>query len=329
MDGVLVLIVVLTAVASALLLKWMLPVLRCGLPDLPNRRSSHEKIIPRGGGIVFVLISASVSLVCAPSVGGVAWLPALALPLSAIGLTDDRLNISALPRFVVQLATAFALLHISTAVASWHLPTALFPLVLISIVAVINFTNFMDGLDGLVSGCYLIMLCTSVITLYGASNSSTRLLPIVALIGALIGFFLTNWSPAKVFMGDVGSTFLGAVFSGIVLQVPSWPEALGLVLVATPMIGDACLCIVRRFLAGQHVLQSHRLHLYQRLHQAGWSHAHVAGLYMSATATLAVAFLMGGFPSVAAAACFVVIAGIWLDQKQSVLFSVASARDDG
>ena len=70
------------------------------------------------------------------------------------------------------------------------------------------------------------------------------------LVGALFGFLLWNWSPAKVFMGDVGSTFLGAVFAGVVLQQASFTAALGPLLVATPLLADACICVLRRLRAG-------------------------------------------------------------------------------
>jgi Fuc2NAc and GlcNAc transferase len=148
--------------------------------------------------------------------------------------------------------------------------------------------------------------------------------PLWALVGALLGFLLWNWSPAQVFMGDVGSTFLGAVFAGLVLQAPTWPEALGLLLVATPLLGDACLCVPRRLLAGQPVFQAHRLHLFQRLHQAGWPHARVSSLYIAATALLAAALLIGGWPWVVGLSAAELLAGVWLDQRLAVPFAVAS-----
>ena len=148
--------------------------------------------------------------------------------------------------------------------------------------------------------------------------------PLWALVGSLLGFLLWNWSPAKVFMGDVGSTFLGAVFAGLVLQAPSWPQALGLLLVATPLLGDACLCVPRRLLAGQRVFQAHRLHLYERLHQAGFPHARVSSLYIAATALLAAALLLGGWPWVVGLSAAELLTGLWLDQRVAVPFSVAS-----
>jgi len=148
--------------------------------------------------------------------------------------------------------------------------------------------------------------------------------PIWALVGALLGFLIWNWSPAKVFMGDVGSTFLGAVFAGLVLQATTWPEALGLLLVATPLLGDAFLCVPRRLLTGQRVFQAHRLHLFQRLHQAGWPHARVSSLYIGATAVLALALFWGGLPWLITLAAFELLLGIWLDQRVAVPFAIDS-----
>ena len=171
-----------------------------------------------------------------------------------------------------------------------------------------DFTNFMDGLDGLVAGCMAVAIAALAIALAASW-------PLWALVGALLGFLLWNWSPAQVFMGDVGNTFLGAVFAGLVLQAPSWPEAFGLLLVATPLLGDACLCVPRRLFAGQRVFQAHRLHLFQRLYQAGWPHARVSSLYVGATALLALALLWGGLPWLIPLASFELLVGLWLDQR--------------
>ena len=188
-------------------------------------------------------------------------------------------------------------------------------LILIATTAVINFINFTDGLDGLVAGCMVVLFAVAALT------GMPALWP---LVGALLGFLLWNWSPAKVFMGDVGSTFLGAVFAGVVLQQASFTAALGLLLVATPLLADACICVLRRLLAGQRVFQAHRLHLFQRLHQAGWSHARVASSYIAATGVLAVALLVGGWLWVLGLAGVVLIIGLWLDQRVAPAFVVAS-----
>ena len=93
---------------------------------------------------------------------------------------------------------------------------------------------------------------------------------------------------------------------------------------ATPLLGDACLCVPRRLLAGQRVFQAHRLHLFQRLHQAGWPHARVSFTYILATTVLAVAMLAGGWPWVFSLSVAELLFGVWLDQRVAVPFAVAS-----
>ncbi|MFM7454704.1 MAG: glycosyl transferase, partial [Cyanobium sp.] len=237
--------VVVGAAASWALLWVLLPQLRRRLLDQPNARSSHRQPTPRGGGLAFVLVAAAASVLAIATPAPASWsqrlpgfLPLLALPLALVGVLDDRHNLPASWRYGVQLASALLLTLLSplaqglpAGLAWWLLPLAA-GLLLIAVTAVINFTNFMDGLDGLVAGCLAIAIAA------GTSQLTGPAAPLWALVGALLGFLAWNWSPAKVFMGDVGSTFLGAVFGGLVLQASSWPQAIGLLLVATPLLGD-------------------------------------------------------------------------------------------
>ena len=301
----------LFAAALSWLALWLLvPLLSRRLLDQPNARSSHSLPTPRGGGVAFVLVgTAAVALL-----GG--WIPSLCLPLALVGFLDDRHNLPVSLRYGAQVATALVFLLISP----WHLLSiGLLPwlLLLIAGTAVINFTNFMDGLDGLVAGCMAVLFSAAALT------GMPALWP---MVGALLGFLLWNWTPAKVFMGDVGSTFLGAVFAGVVLQQASIQASIGLLLVGTPLFADACLCVPRRLQAGQRVFQAHRLHLFQRLHQAGWPHARVSSLYIAATAVLALALLWGGLPWLITLAAFELLLGIFLDQRVAIPFDVASSR---
>jgi UDP-N-acetylmuramyl pentapeptide phosphotransferase/UDP-N-acetylglucosamine-1-phosphate transferase len=291
--------------------------------DQPNDRSSHSHPTPSGGGAAFVLVASIASALAlftsygaAPATLSLLAAPLLALPLALVGLLDDRHNLPASWRYGVQLATALMFILASPLMATSLrlLPLAL---LLMAVTAVINFTNFMDGLDGLLSGCMAVVLSVAAIQLSAPW-------PIWALVGGLLGFLFWNWSPAKVFMGDVGSTFLGAVFTSLLLQAPTWPEALALLLVATPLLGDAFLCVLRRIMAGQRVFQAHRLHLFQRLHQAGWAHSRVSILYISATAILSFALLWGGLPWVTTLSILELLIGIWLDQHVAVSFALAS-----
>ena len=317
----------LAAFCSWCLLRVLISHLRRHLLDQPNGRSSHSQPTPRGGGVAFVLVSAIGSgLLCLLGIAG--WpslLIAIALPLALVGLLDDRFNLQSGWRYVIQIATASLVLVVSPlfqaplASASLLLLIPLSVLLLLAMTAMINFTNFMDGLDGLVAGCMLVALSAASIRLHGAAG-------LWILVGGLLGFLIWNWSPAKVFMGDVGSTFLGAVWAGTVLQSTTWLEALGLLLVSTPLMADSCICVIRRLQSGQMVFQAHRLHLFQRLHQAGWLHARVASMYLAATVVLALCFLFFAWPLVFFAALVVVVSGMWLDQNVAVPFSLASQR---
>ena len=315
-------VVTFAAFCSWSLLRMLIPVLRKRLLDHPNARSAHQCPTPRGGGLAFVIVAAA-GCGCAAWFGAGGWAPLLiacALPLAAVGLLDDQLNLSFLWRYGVQLLTAGALLMISPLFKGWipSVPLLFFGVVavllLVTVTAVINFTNFMDGLDGLVASCMTVAFCTASLYLREAFG-------LWILVGSLLGFLLWNWSPAKVFMGDVGSTFLGAIWAGVVLQSPTWLDAFGLLLVTTPLLADALICVPRRQFAGQKVFQAHRLHLFQRLHQAGWSHAQVALLYLTGTIVLGVSLLAGSWAAMFAVALLVFMMGVWLDQRVAVPFS--------
>ena len=296
--------IVLIATVGSGLLTWLflwglIPWLRRRLLDQPNARSSHEIATPRGGGVVFVLVGSLLSL--ALGAGTSAWIPLICCPLALVGLLDDRYDLPAAWRYAAQVATASMLVTI----AAVPLPIWVLPLVLVAVTAVINFTNFMDGLDGLVALCGVVLM------------ASAGLWPVA---GALLGFLAWNWSPAKVFMGDVGSTWIGAVFAGMVLQQPGPLEAISLLLVGFPLLGDALICVLRRLRAGQPVFQAHRLHLFQRLQRGGWPHARVSILYGSATVLLALARPLGGAAALTPLIGTEILIALWMERNHAVTF---------
>jgi len=289
----------LAALLSWLLLGALLPLLRSRLLDRPNARSAHQVATPRGGGVSFVLVATLLS--CLLGQGRTAWIPLLCLPLAVVGMVDDRLDLPAGWRYAAQVATAAALV----ALAAVPVPVWALPVVLVAVTAVINFMNFMDGLDGLVALGALVLMATAGQWI---------------VAGALAGFLAWNWSPARVFMGDVGSTWLGALFAGLVLQQPDAGSALSLLLVGFPLLGDALLCVLRRLRAGQPVFQAHRLHLFQRLQRAGWPHGRVATYYGLATVLLAAAWLAKQPWLLLALVGLELGLGVVLDQRQAVPF---------
>ena len=316
-----------TSFCSWLFLFFLIPQLRRRLLDRPNIRSSHTHPTPLGGGLSFVLftfVSSCISLFCGDR-SSISVIPLLATPLAIVGLLDDRYNLPVFSRFCVHLLTGVAILGISSFAQSlfssifagslYLVPFILFLVVVV--ISLINFINFMDGLDGLVAGCMLVAIVVLSFILHFPWCIWT-------LCGSLFGFLLWNWSPAQVFMGDVGSTFLGAVFAGLVFQATSWADSIAFLLLATPLLADACFCVARRVTAGQRVFQPHRLHLFQRLHQCGWSHSTVSMTYITATAVLGVAMLAGGLLWVLGLVFVEILIGVWLDQYVAVPFAVAS-----
>lgn len=255
----------ISSLLSFFLVAIILPQLRSKLLDTPNQRSSHTLPTPRGGGIAFVIVGTLLNYIFAT--GAVRWVPLLCLPLAFVGILDDCKDMPAAWRYIVQLLTSIALLHITKIdIPIWEIPIFIFV-----ITAIINFMNFMDGLDGLLAGCSVV--------LFAAISSWS-------ISGAVFGFLIWNWSPAKVFMGDVGSTFIGAVFAGLAFQQPTNLEILSVLLLGFPLFGDSAMCLIRRLLTGRNIFKAHKQHLYQRLNQAGWSHSNVALLYVSAVILL-------------------------------------------
>ena len=122
-------------------------------------------------------------------------------------------------------------------------------------------------------------------------------------------------------MGDVGSTYLGALYASFVLRSDSFSSLISTLLLCSPLLMDSFFCVLRRFLAGQPIFLPHRLHLYQRLHQSGLSHASVSSLYASATFLCCLTYFFGGFFQLIAASLMVFSAGYCLDRYIAVPFS--------
>ena len=198
---------------------------RAGMIDVPNERSSHAVPTPRMGGVPMVaaavLIFACWAYLAAGEVLSIKGLPyamLFALGMSILGFWDDVSGLSPLFRFVVQIAAAALTLWACSALlpkatlAGWTLPAAAWvPAGAFWVVWMLNLYNFMDGIDGLAGGEAAVASCFFFLVFahYGETGWAAANLFIAA---ASMGFLVHNWPPARVFMGDAGSSFLGAFF---------------------------------------------------------------------------------------------------------------------
>ena len=234
-----------------------------------------------------------------------------------MGFLDDLFFLNAGFRYLIQVLTALFLIQTSPLIQSYDSLNSfqiilLYVFLVIVITGIINFCNFMDGLDGLLTGCM------AIIFLIFSFGSNFDLIP---LIGSLLGFLIWNWSPSKVFMGDVGSTYLGAVFCGVLLQENNFNYSFAYLLIASPLLLDSSICVIRRGFAKQNIFEPHCLHLFQRIHQSGWTHSKVSLLYILITAFLGINYLLFGLKTLMFFSLVTLAAGYYLDIKIAVPFS--------
>lgn len=266
-----------------------------GLLDRPNSRSSHVQTRPRGGGLGIVA-GMIVGLVIADWLGGganlVPWgLIGGAALVALIGLRDDLAPVSPLVRLIVQTGAAVAVVSLYGGFETFPLPAPLdWPvgaagmfLAVLWIVGVTNFFNFMDGADGLAAGQACLTWAALCLVLWDAP---VRVVPLCGFV-ATAAFLLRNWAPARVFLGDVGSGWLGFLLAGMPLAAgTASPEPLAL-LVATSLglfLIDPTVTLARRAARGARLMASHREHAYQQLIVPGQSHARpVASLLFAAS----------------------------------------------
>jgi Fuc2NAc and GlcNAc transferase len=259
---------------------------RTGLVDRPNERSSHRALTPRGGGLA-VVIGMAAALLAWPSdwsaTPAVAALVAGAAVVALIGLADDRFGLKPSPRFVGQLAAAVVLVAATGGLERLPLPPPLDvplgpvsgPLAVLWVLAVLNFMNFMDGIDGIAG----LQACVTGVALTLAGWDASASFLAAALVGAGAGFLAFNWSPATIFLGDVGSGFLGFVLASLPLLAPPGSRGAAVLLTGTSLLLfllDATTCLLLRMARGERWYEAHRQHLYQRWVAAGASHRRVA-----------------------------------------------------
>ena len=272
---------------------------RRNLLDVPNSRSSHTIPTPRVGGIGLVL-GVAVGIVVASSLAyglplGFSILASGAAAIVAMCAIDDFRSLPALLRLAIQSIVAVAVAVMMLDGGAGALRVVALGMVTLWIVGLVNAYNFMDGIDGIAGGQALVAASAwaGAGLLMGA--------PSVTLIGLLVGaaalgFLVHNWHPARVFMGDTGSAFLGYTFAVLPLAapVPAGAALLAGALFVWPFLLDTSLTLVARVRRGENVVTAHRSHLYQQLTTRGMRHSQVSAIYMA----LAAAGVPGGLMAV-------------------------------
>jgi UDP-N-acetylmuramyl pentapeptide phosphotransferase/UDP-N-acetylglucosamine-1-phosphate transferase len=272
-----------TAAISGIATGGLIPLLRrLGMLDRPNERSSHAVPTPRGGGIApvgAVLLAVAVLVVARCLPPQMLTVLAATLGLAVVSWIDDRRGLRPAPRLAAQ-AVAVALGMAALPSAGGAIPAVAAGLVWVWF---INLFNFMDGIDGLAGGeAAAIGAGLWLFATIGAGSDPEIALFAAAIAGAAIGFLGWNWSPARIFLGDVGSVPLGYLLGFLLLGAALrgwWKIALILPLY---FLADATLTLGRRLLRGERVWQAHREHFYQQAVRSGLGHAAVAGRVIAA-----------------------------------------------
>lgn len=283
--------------------------LRRGMLDVPGPRSSHVRPTPRGGGLGFVLVflaAVTALLWCYPGDRHV-WAAVLGggLLVAGVGWWDDRRALSSWVRLALYgVAALWAVLwlgglpNLSLGLRTLRLGGAGYLLAWLGTFAFLNIYNFMDGIDGLAGGEGLVVSLAAgcLLALAGDWPLATVCW---ALAAGLLGFLPWNWYPAKIFMGDVGSNFLGFTFCILAIASEnrgSLPALVWMVLLGVFVV-DGGITFLRRIARREQLYIAHKKHAYQRAVQRGYSHGQVAGAVLAINVGLALlAFAAWRFP---------------------------------
>jgi Fuc2NAc and GlcNAc transferase len=282
-------IAVAAFLASYALTSWLLrhsPIRR--IVDLPNSRSSHSNPTPRGGGLSIVAVTTcGVAVLYAAGLMGLAFAAVLilgGLSVAAVGFWDDIRSAPIAVRMLVHLgAAAWAVYCLGTPAIRVgglvvHAGAAGAVLTVLAIAWVLNLFNFMDGIDGIAAS-------EASFILYGAAQIGLLMGQwSVAWLGAglvagaaCLGFLRWNWPPAAIFMGDIGSGYLGYVIAAIAINSAA-TSALNIyvwLILGGVFVVDATMTLGRRLLRRERIYEAHRTHAYQILARRWGSHSSV------------------------------------------------------
>ena len=273
--------------------------------DLPNHRKIHNGAIPNLGGIV-IFFGFLLSLLFIVQIEGqIKILLAAGVIILLLGMVDDIVDLSPKLKFIIQMIPALMVIisnadliniFINNQLKSFDLlGYLLYPILILWIVGVTNSINLIDGLDGLACGVSIITLITFFILGLKQNFESLNLVAI-ALMGSLLAFLRFNFYPAKIFLGDSGSTFSGFMLASLAaLWVLKSQNAISifvpLIVLALPIF-DTLFAIYRRYRSRQPIFQADKKHLHHRLLNRGISHKNVVLILWGITALCSIIALI-------------------------------------
>ncbi len=281
---------------------------KIGAMDVPeDDRRMHDHPIPRMGGLaiavaflVTVFLFTEIDVQMQGVILG-------AIVILVLGILDDCFTLRPMPKFIVQiLAASIVVIHGCTirylsnpfsSVPGACIDLGIFavPLTVLWIVTITNAVNFIDGLDGLAVGVSGIS-CTSMLIIALVVAEQNIAVTTAALLGACLGFIPYNFNPAKIFMGDTGSTFLGFILASISIQglfkmyaVISF--AVPFIILGVPFF-DICYAVLRRLWHHQNPMTADRGHFHHRLIDMGFSQKQTVAITYTLTAILGLAAVL-------------------------------------
>ncbi len=265
------------------------PASRLHILDHPNHRSLHRQPVPRTGGVAILLGLAGAGSLLGVFAGPLSWAlvgPILGvIAIAGISLWDDLRRLPWRVRLGVHLMAAGLLVvagltPVALALPGLEIQLPLWlgvPLTLLGVSWLVNLYNFMDGLDGLAGGMAVIGF--GALALAGWRVGDEPFAAIMGLVAAAsAGFLVWNWPPARIFMGDVGSSSLGYLAAAACLAadqrglLPLWAG----LLIFSPFILDTTLTLTQRLFRRERLSEAHRSHYYQRLAMC-WGHRETLG----------------------------------------------------
>lgn len=263
---------IITFILTAVLRRYALAK---SLMDIPNARSSHTVPTPRGGGVAIV-VTFLVALCSLYAADLIALRDFVALAgagglVAIIGFMDDHGHIAARWRLLGHFCAAIwalawlsGLPPVSLFGQVFDLGWIGFALGSLYLVWMLNLYNFMDGIDG-IAGVEAVTVCVGACVLYALGGTVGLMEPVLLLAGCAGGFLLWNFPPAKIFMGDAGSGFLGIALGILSIQAAgsSFQYFWGWLILLGVFVVDATMTLFRRLLRGEKVYEAHRSHAYQ------------------------------------------------------------------